>query len=639
MHFLQHQPSYISFYATYCNNCCPITGYRYVVNYHLYQPQYSFELPGTAFFTKPSEMNKLKFAKDEGSEFYKELKTETERYFIEKKIDKTGGNTMLLKIILYFGLVFVFYGLMITSSALPFFYCFYLLMGFSVLLTAFNIAHDASHGVAVKSKFWNKILFSFSFNLQGNNAYVWGKNHNESHHLYTNVEGSDIDVLNNPLFRMTSTQELKWFHRYQYLYAPVLYLLYSLNWFLFRETLMIFNYSSRTIKIEIPPQEIAKLILFKLLYIGYMIVLPVLLLPFGWEHILLAFVFNHCLVSLIFVGVLGVSHVSDYVSHPEPDEDNQLNMSWPKLQMCTSVDYNPSSIFFNWTLGGFNAHALHHLLPNISHVHYLDILPIFRRLAAKHDITYMEMPYRESLAAHFRFLKVMGRQKSLIPRKTLRYKLFTIAMLIFGTVSSQEFRKIPWIGTYHDDSVTINGLSAGLFTDPDTRNKTNGLKIEMIGAGILLPLAPVSPISETREVFDSLMRQQPTSTVNGLVVSASGTICNCTTNGVSLGYVAQKNRTVNGLTASVLMNYSELHNGLQLAALFGSSYKVTGIQASVFSSSQVLDGVQIGVLNGTQQLKGLQIGLFNVSKQTKGIQLGLWNKNEKRKLPLINWNF
>ena len=360
-------------------------------------------------------MKRLKFSKDEGSVFYKELNEQIEQYFSSKGISKSGNNTMILKIIIYFGLDILFYLLMLNSTTIIEFYTFYLLMGLSVLLTAFNISHDAAHGVAVKSKFWNKVLFSLSFNLQGNNAYVWGKNHNESHHLYTNIEGSDIDVLNNPLFRMTANQELKWYHRYQYIYAPFLYLLYSLNWFLFRETLMIFNLSSRTIKIEIPKNEIIKLIIYKLLYIGYMIILPIYLLEFHWQTVLLAFLLNHFMVSLLFVGVLGVSHLSDYVDHPVPDQNNKLNMSWPKLQMCTSVDYNADSKVFNWTLGGFNAHALHHLLPNISHVHYLEILPIFRALATKHGLNYMEMPYLQSLASHFRFLKEMGRQQSFKP--------------------------------------------------------------------------------------------------------------------------------------------------------------------------------------------------------------------------------
>ena len=175
---------------------------------------------GTLFKTNIKniyKMNKLKFSKDEGTNFYKELNVRIEQYFIENGIHKYGNNQMIFKIILYFSLDILFYGLMITSTSTLGFYVCYLLMGLSVLLTAFNISHDAAHGVAVKSKYWNKLLFNISFNLQGNNAYVWGKNHNESHHLYTNIEGSDIDVLNNPLFRMTDSQKLKWFHKYQFI--------------------------------------------------------------------------------------------------------------------------------------------------------------------------------------------------------------------------------------------------------------------------------------------------------------------------------------------------------------------------------------------------------------------------------------
>lgn len=356
-------------------------------------------------------MKKLKFTKDEGSAFYKELRQSVDAYFIENNIEKTGNNIFLFKMFLYFFLNVCFYLFMIQSETVSGFFLLYLLMGLSVLLTAFNVSHDASHGVAVKSKFWNKFLFQLSFNLQGNNAYVWGKNHTESHHLYTNVEGSDIDVLNNPLFRMTATQEIKWFHKYQWIYAPVLYLLYSLNWFFFRDTMMLFNVSSRTITITIPKFEVVKLILFKLLYIGYMIVLPMVLLSIPWYYVIIAFILNHFMVSILFVAVLGVSHVSDYVHHPESDNEGKLNMSWPKLQMLTSIDYNTESHFFNWTLGGFNAHALHHLLPDVCHIHYLDILPVFRALAKKHKIPYMEMGYGEALASHFRQLKNMGRHQ------------------------------------------------------------------------------------------------------------------------------------------------------------------------------------------------------------------------------------
>ena len=357
-------------------------------------------------------MKQLKFTKDEGTAFYKELRERVDSYFIQHNLTKTGNTLFKAKMFLYFFLDLLFYALMINADTSIEFFLFYLLMGISILLTAFNISHDASHGVAVKSKFWNKVLFQISFNLQGNNAYVWGKNHTESHHLYTNVEGSDIDVLNNPLFRMTDAQERKWFHQYQWIYAPFLYLFYSINWFFFRETLLLFNISSRTIKVSIPGIEVFKLIVFKLLYIGYMIVLPMAVLNLPWSTVLLAFLLNHFVVSLLFVGVLGVSHVSDFVHHPKPDEDGKLNMSWPKLQMLTSIDYHPDSVFCNWTLGGFNAHTLHHLLPDVCHIHYLKILPIFRQVARKHNIPYMEMSYREALASHFRQLIIMGNSEN-----------------------------------------------------------------------------------------------------------------------------------------------------------------------------------------------------------------------------------
>ena len=125
-------------------------------------------------------MNKLKFTKDNGSDFYKDLMQQVDEYFALRKINKTGNGIMIFKIIMYFSLDIGFYLLMLNSDTVVEFYIYYLLLGVSVLLTAFNISHDASHGVAVKSKFWNKLLFSISFNLQGNNAYVWGKNHRNS---------------------------------------------------------------------------------------------------------------------------------------------------------------------------------------------------------------------------------------------------------------------------------------------------------------------------------------------------------------------------------------------------------------------------------------------------------------------------
>src|SRR5262245_56758016 len=108
-------------------------------------------------------MNKLRFTKDEGTEFYKELTTKLDEYFSKHNLRKEGNSTMYFKITMYFSLVLLFYFLMLSAASLTAFYIFYLLSGLAILLTAFNVSHDAAHGVAVKSKFWNRVLFQLSF--------------------------------------------------------------------------------------------------------------------------------------------------------------------------------------------------------------------------------------------------------------------------------------------------------------------------------------------------------------------------------------------------------------------------------------------------------------------------------------------
>jgi linoleoyl-CoA desaturase len=353
-------------------------------------------------------MQKLHFAKDPGNEFYHALSQRVRDLLSTKRSGAYATSKMIFKIILYFFLSFFFYALIFTTHTLPLFFLYYLLSGLMVLLLAFNVSHDAAHNAITRNKRINNLVFEWSFNLQGNNAYVWKRFHVESHHLYTNVHGSDIDVLMNPAFRMTKHQPVKWFHRYQYLYAPLLYLFYSLNWTLVRETLMAAGYSSRTIHFKLPKREVVKLVLLKIFYLTYMIVLPALVLPFGLGPVIIAFLLNHFIVSLIFTAVLGVSHLSDMVEHPDADDENQLETSWALLQMNTSVDYNIDSRFLNWTLGGFNAHTLHHLFPNVCHVHYLEMAGILRKTAEEFGITYHETNYRTALRAHFSFLKKMG---------------------------------------------------------------------------------------------------------------------------------------------------------------------------------------------------------------------------------------
>lgn len=196
-------------------------------------------------------------------------------------------------------------------------------------------------------------------------------------------------------------------------------------------------------------------------------------------------------------------------------------------------------------------------------------------------------------------------------------------------IAQTQTRKVRFpIWTYHQKNVTIDGLSVGIGSfdsyDGPSNVYTNGLKFELVGLGILLPLAPKSPVVETDSAYVKLSREPLSEKTNGISLAGAGTVCDCTVNGINIGAIGHATRTVNGISIAAMINLSQ---------------KLNGIQVSAFNESFNLSGLQIGLANNAARATGMQIGAYNTAKKLKGIQIGLWNVNEKRKLPLVNWNF
>lgn len=203
-----------------------------------------------------------------------------------------------------------------------------------------------------------------------------------------------------------------------------------------------------------------------------------------------------------------------------------------------------------------------------------------------------------------------------VESNTMKIRLI-ICFLLLGTNIQAQFKKekgnrFP-IGSYHFKNTKIHGVSLGLGTSPNNiRNvTTNGVKLELIGVGLFVALIPESPISDTKQDFDTLYLQKRSELINGLSLSLSGTACNCVTNGVSLSGWAHYNYQVNGISGVWWINFTEIVNGLQFSFILNDSYLT----------------------------RGVQVGLINRSQSLTGVQFGLWNINQKRKFPIINWNF
>lgn len=193
--------------------------------------------------------------------------------------------------------------------------------------------------------------------------------------------------------------------------------------------------------------------------------------------------------------------------------------------------------------------------------------------------------------------------------------LSVILCLSFLPAMSQSIKpdRRLLLGSFHRHHHKITGISYGLWSGSrKPRNTTtSGLRLEILGEGIILPLLPGDPLATNDSEFIAVMHDTASEKIRGINLSATGSWCDCNITGISMGIIGEIFTKVRGISAAFFINAAQEHSGIQLALFATDAYKMSG----------------------------LQVGLFNNSQKTRGIQIGLWNRNERRALPLINWNF
>jgi hypothetical protein len=215
-----------------------------------------------------------------------------------------------------------------------------------------------------------------------------------------------------------------------------------------------------------------------------------------------------------------------------------------------------------------------------------------------------------------------------------------VVLTIGLSLNAQELKKrVFW---YLPASNTqINGIGAGLtFSSLDfmkadtTKTNVNGLAIELIGMGVIVPLlgkTPLFPVDSNR-IYDLLY--EPISSnyrINGMAISPGGLFCGATVNGLNLSGIGSITDRINGFTMAIFQSHARV-NGLSIS-LGDEAIRHYGVHIAGWSEIYLLKGLQLGALNDGEITHGLQMGLINKTKKLKGIQIGLWNSNRKRKLP------
>ncbi len=355
-------------------------------------------------------MPKIKYRSGSSSLFFQSLDHDVEGLIVSTDILAKAKRRLWVKMIVYWCLhissyLFLYFFPHHQSGGLLLNYLF---TGLSGLFLGFNVSHDALHGAFSRNKRVNHWLYHFSFNIQGTNAYLWKIRHNSSHHIFPNVDGCDADIDDNPFIRLSPQHALRKYQRYQHIYSFFVYCFYTLHWLLFKDALYLFK--KKVANLQQKKHSRKEHILFfawKIIYLFMVIGLPVLLgYPFG--AVLLCFFVMHVLNSLIFIHVLIATHLCMETHFPVTDEKGFLPYDYYTHQLATSLDYWPESRFCNFFLGGFNAHAAHHLYPKLPHTIYPVLSPLIEQKAKEFNLPYHKKSLTGAIRSHYRYLKMMG---------------------------------------------------------------------------------------------------------------------------------------------------------------------------------------------------------------------------------------
>jgi len=343
-------------------------------------------------------------------DFVRDLKQRVNAYFDERDLSKKANPAMMTKTVVLLASVFVPYFLILFGGfGVWTMFGLALVMGVGIAGCGFSIAHDALHGAYSSNKTVNTWL-GLSFDLLGANGYLWKITHNVIHHTYTNIQGIDEDLEVSPLLRLSPESERYWIHRFQHWYGFAVYSFSTLFWVFAKDYKYLLQKDLGPYEdIEHPPKELAILFGMKLLYYGYMIVLPLVLLDITWWQFAIGFVAMHLTAGLILGVVFQLAHVVEGPEHHTAHGHDMMEDAWLVHEVKTTANFARSNPVLCWYVGGLNFQIEHHLFPRICSIHYPAISPIVEEVATEYDIPYHHHPTLwRAVRSHYRMLKQLG---------------------------------------------------------------------------------------------------------------------------------------------------------------------------------------------------------------------------------------
>ncbi len=358
----------------------------------------------------------LQFSNSVGRDFNTTLKKRVRAYFKDNNISKYANTNMKIKTVFMISLYFVPYFLMITGTVTNIWgiVLSWIMIGFGMAGIGMGIIHDANHGAYSKNKKVNYLLGRL-VNVVGAFAPNWKIQHNVLHHTYTNIQNFDEDVDPPvPIIRFTPHDKYHPIHRFQFLYAWFFYSLMTVSWVTLKDFQQIFRYKGMGLtkaESEKFGPLFTELLISKIVYYGYILVLPLIFMDVPWWGIVLLLLLKHLVAGFSLAIVFILAHVVPEAAFPKPTENLKMENNWAIHQMETTSNFGPKSRIFQWFIGGLNFQVEHHLFPNICHVHYRKLSVIVKETAKEFGIPYYSQPtFLSAIRSHGKMLRMLGKR-------------------------------------------------------------------------------------------------------------------------------------------------------------------------------------------------------------------------------------
>lgn len=337
--------------------------------------------------------------------FYMSLKKEIYEYYKKNNIDYTIPD-FYNRVIFFINII-----LFLINYYYSYFHGYILCSIINGILSwnfSGTLVHDhGAHRVNVKK---NNYIGNFIMMILNNITFPGGF---ETHFIYSHyghhskVHDNDLDSdddLIYPLMRWSKSKEKIWFHKYQHIYYPFVYMIYLIhyisksfikdskkNWY--RKNNHLYRSSKN--------KKFYFLILMTLFFHG--------IIPFYNLSIFLAFRQIIVFISVYSLGTLffaTISHILSlgYIYNSRGD--------WSYHVVNTSGDYLVNNLFAEYISGGFNIHGLHHLFPSVHPCHLKKVYNIFEKKCIEYNYPIIKINTWEELFDKFhQTLYLLGRNE------------------------------------------------------------------------------------------------------------------------------------------------------------------------------------------------------------------------------------